>query len=70
MGLLQTGRPAGAEEMLIDDLLLGNALVLFQKSPFKVSETGVRSYILQSFRYSCPVIVNGDQLVVMEEYAT
>jgi hypothetical protein len=27
--------------MLIDDLLLGNALILFQKSPFKVSETGV-----------------------------
>jgi hypothetical protein len=44
MGLLQTGRPAGAEEMLIDDLLLGNALILFQKSPFKVSETGVLTF--------------------------
>jgi hypothetical protein len=41
MGTLQTGRPAGAEEILIDDLLLDNALILFQKSPFKVSETGV-----------------------------
>jgi hypothetical protein len=30
---------------LIDDLLLDNALILFQKSPFKVSETGVRYYI-------------------------
>jgi hypothetical protein len=34
--------------MLIDDLLLGNALILFQKSPFKVSETGVQLLLIEN----------------------